>query len=234
MISDQTVTLLRATVLHAALLRSGAKPPAIHVWRARCAALVETLQQDMKDGGYASRDIAEASLAQCVLLDELTLRALPPAQQDEWLRETLQARFHGLHDGALNVRERIDAVLRGDRHNRGALEFYGVLLEMGFDGGLRDANVCCERVVSALKRSECVAALEPSTPNTESGGATIASNSRGDSVPRQRTRWIAAGVVVAAAILSLWMAFDRSLNAAIGRLPQTHISQVALVPDGHS
>ncbi len=188
----------------------------------------------MKDGGYASRDITEASLAQCFLLDELTLRALPPAQQDEWLRETLQARFHGLHDGAVNVRERIDEVLRGERHGHGALEFYSVLLEVGFDGGLKDATVCRERVGLALKRPGNVAAPKSSTSPAEYGRAAIASNSRKDSVSRQRTRWIAAGAVVVAAILSLWTAFDRSLNAAIDRLPQTPISQAALLPEGHS
>lgn len=129
MMSDSTVTFLRPTVLHAALLRGGAELPAIHLWRARCATLVETLRQDMEDGGYPATDIDEVSLVQCVLLDELTLRALRPQQQGEWLRETLQARFHGLHDSVVNVRARIDEVLRGERHNRAALELYGALLE---------------------------------------------------------------------------------------------------------
>src|SRR5579863_1338259 len=91
--------LLRDTALHVALLSSGAQIPATHSWRARCVALVEDLRQSMRDAGYLDAEIDEVSLAQCTLLDDVTLRALSAAQRGDWSRESLQVRFHDTQDG---------------------------------------------------------------------------------------------------------------------------------------
>ncbi|WP_233808498.1 DotU family type IV/VI secretion system protein [Paraburkholderia sp. HP33-1] len=150
MMFDSTIALMRATALHAALLSAGAQIPAIPFWRARCCTLVETLQQEMQDRTFPATDIREISLAQCVLLDELTLHALPSRQHEEWLRDPLQARFHGVRDGAARVWERIDAVVNGGRQDVARFEFYSVLLELGFDGGRENVATYLERMKSAL------------------------------------------------------------------------------------
>ncbi len=128
-------TLLRNTALHVALLTGGSQISTVHSWRARCISLVEELRQSMRDAGYLDLEIDEASLAQCTLLDDATLRALSAAQRGDWSRESLQVRFHDTQDGAEIVCERVDALLLGEYLTPESLELYRLLFELGFKGG---------------------------------------------------------------------------------------------------
>jgi type VI secretion system protein ImpK len=223
MMFDSTVALMRATALHASLLSDGAEMPAIPFWRARCSTLVETLQQQMQDRTFPATDIQEVSLAQCVLLDELTLHALPSKQHEEWLRDSLQMHFHGVCDGAALVRERIEAVVDGGRgRDLAGLEFYSMLLELGFDSGRGDANAYLERAKSALswhRRNQAVLSL-PDAPDT---AVTLSNSLRQSGMSRiSHSRRAAGGFIAGAiAVASLWAALDRSLDVAIRDLPQS-------------
>ncbi|NML34742.1 DotU family type IV/VI secretion system protein [Paraburkholderia antibiotica] len=227
MMSDLPVTLLRATTLHAALLFSGAEILDVHSWRARCGTLVETLRQGMQDASYPAADIDEVSLVQCMLLDDLTLRVLSAQQRPEWLRESLQARFHGLHDGAARVWERIDVLLRDGCRDRGLLELYGIVLESSFDGGRGHAGTSLQRMKAAQCRIERGEEAESAPNQTVTVVAT-----KNVAVPSRvvRTHWMAGVVVVAMiAVGALWLAFDTHLNAAIGRLPTATVAPAELV-----
>ncbi|WP_454725009.1 MULTISPECIES: DotU family type IV/VI secretion system protein [Cupriavidus] len=154
--------LMHDTALHIALLSHGAQLPPIHVWRARCAGLVETLAQALRDRGCTDAAVSEIGLAQCVLLDEVTLRGLPPGQRDDWMRETLQARFHAAQDGTSRVRVRIEALLNSAAPSPALLDCYDLVLELGFLAGrdLREAY-----------RRRLAAALAPAAGRHEDGAA---------------------------------------------------------------
>jgi len=236
MMFESPATLMRATALHAALLRDGAEIHAIHFWRARCSALIETLQQQMQDAKYPRANIDEVSLAQSILLDELTLRTLPHERRDEWLREPLQMRFHGLHDGAERVWKRIDALLAGSHQDHDALELYGVVLELGFDGGRADADACRQRVKSVLNRVARGHANQPTFVSTKTADNLVSVIS---SLPRTSHRpWSAKGLIVTIvaiiAIASLWIAFDVHLDAVVGRLSGASISQDGFAREARS
>ncbi|HEY2021842.1 DotU family type IV/VI secretion system protein [Paraburkholderia sp.] len=197
--SNPIATLMRPTALHAALLLGGAEIPALHVWRARCSALVETLRQAMEDVQCPAACIDEVSLAQSVLLDELTLRALPRSQHGEWSRESLQMRFHGLSDGASRVWQCIDALLDNGRHDRAALELYGVLLALGFCGGRTDADACRRRVKLAVSGPVFGWGAAPVAAATIVSPPQRPDNSYARLIPRvSRTRLIVIGSIVAA------------------------------------
>jgi len=220
--SDSIATLMRATALHAALLRGGAEIPATHVWRARCSALVEQLRQAMQDAQYPAACIEEVSLAQSVLLDELTVRTLPLPQHREWARESLQMRFHGLREGASRIWERIDALLDNRRHDRVALELYGILLELGFAGGRADADAYRRRMKSAMSRLACGDEAAPIAATSNVSPPRVSDVSRARLISStSRSPWIVVGSIVAAmaVLASLWMMFKASPHAAIDRLP---------------
>jgi type VI secretion system protein ImpK len=226
MMFDSTVALMRATALHAALLSDGAEIPAVPFWRARCNTLVETLRQEMEDRSFPVTDIQEVCLAQCALLDELTLHALPSRQQEEWLRDTLQMRFHGVRDGAERVWERIDALVDGGHQDVSRLEFYSVLLELGFNGRREDSIAFRERVKWALNRHRRDEAVS-SVPGSPEAAMTLANSRRQFGISRvSRARKTVLGVIAGLiAMASLWTAFDAALDAAIRRLPQTSATQ---------
>ncbi|MEM5296708.1 DotU family type IV/VI secretion system protein [Burkholderia sp. JPY481] len=226
MMFDSTVALMRATALHAALLSDGAQMPAIPFWRARCSTLVETLQQEMQDRNFPPTDIQEVSLAQCVLLDELTLHALPSNQHEEWLHDSLEMRFHRVRDGAALVWDRIEAVVDGGGRDLAGLEFYSMLLGLGFDGGRGDANAYLERAKSALNWRRCDTAVlstpyAPETAMSPSNSLRPANRSR-ISLSRRTAGGLIAGAI---AVASLWAALGVSLDIAIRDLPETSSRQ---------
>jgi type VI secretion system protein ImpK len=223
---DSMVALMRPTALHAALLSDGAQIPAIQFWRARCGTLAQTLQQEMQDRSFSATDIQEISLAQCVLLDELTLHALPSRQHEDWLRDPLQRRFHGVSDGAARVWARIEASVDGGHPDHSRLEFYGILLGMGFDGGRDDATAYLDRVKSALNwHRHDDAALSP--PDSPAPVMTLASPLPPPRLTRLRRSpgGVIAGVVAGAIVVaSLWTVLDRGLDATargLSRAPAT-------------
>ena len=223
--SDSTVALMRATALHAALLSDGAEIPTIPFWRARCNTLVETLQQDMRDRTLPEADIEEISLAQCVLLDELTLHALPSRQHEEWLREPLQRRFHDVRDGAARVWERIDALMNDGHQDTTRLELYCVLLELGFEGERENAKAYLDDAKSALsshRHDEALFSLAD-LPEVSINASNLVRPSRRSRRSRmRRMRRTASGVAAGAiAVASWWAVLDHSLDAAILPILQT-------------
>jgi len=204
---------MRETVLHVALIAGGAQMPALHFWRARCITLVEELTQAMRDAGYREAEIDEASLAQCVLLDDVTLRALPPARRNEWTRELLQVRFHDTRDGAATVRIRIDRALRGSARSPDLLELYRILLEPGFlEEARNDRQARRERAgkaLAAIWRNESPQSVLPS-------GDTVSEYGRRSGRQRRRLPWPAVLLLFGAA--AVWFAADQHVNRALASL----------------
>ncbi|PXW24933.1 type VI secretion system protein ImpK [Paraburkholderia caballeronis] len=203
--------LLRDTVLHVALLAGGAQMPALHFWRARCITLVEDLMQAMRDTGYRDAEIDEASLAQCVLLDDVTLRALPPTRRNEWTRELLLTRFHPSRDGVAAVTERIGRVLRNPEPSRDWLELYRIVLEPGFAEGTQgDRQMQRKRIADAL------AAMWRDEPSATTSDRTVRTFGSGRNDNRRRFAAGAAVLVLVAA--AIWFMSDRHVGEAMKRM----------------
>ncbi|WP_240702203.1 DotU family type IV/VI secretion system protein [Trinickia terrae] len=222
-------TLLRNTALHVALLTGGAQISATHSWRARCVTLVEELRQSMRDAGYLDAEIDETGLAQCTLLDDVTLRALSAAQRGDWSRESLQVRFHDTQDGAEIVCERIDALLLGEHLTPGSLELYRLVLELGFRGGPAERDSYRQRVSAAL--SKMVSKEEPQPPiRTLAETAVIASSQ--DEPRRRWPTWGASFSVVGAVVL--WLLLNAYLDRSVSRLPEPMPEHMSSFSQGRS
>lgn len=145
--------LLRDTALQVALL---ADQPVIAdpaTWRAHCVELVETLQARLKDAGFAPAVLQEISYAQCAMLDECALTALPPEQRDAWAAEPLQVRFFQSYNAGDTVFEQIAALLRQSTPEPALVETYRLLLGLGFLGRYaHEADPERQRTIDALQR----------------------------------------------------------------------------------
>lgn len=208
---------LQETVLHVALLAQGASIPEVHAWRARCIGLVERLEQAMRDDGRAVDVVRDVGIAQCMLLDDVTLRHLPAGRRDEWLRETLLFRFHREHRAASRSATQFGALLDGPYSETPLLSLYTTLLELG-PSHQGDA-------ARALLDAGC-----PVTSQAAPRAADVADE------PAQRLRWPAHSVapVVAragkplrpilfatAVLAAVWIFCDVSLRRAVERLPDS-------------
>jgi type VI secretion system protein ImpK len=223
-------TIWRDTMLHAALLDAGAQTPASHVWHARCVSLVDAAEQGMRDAGYTEAEIHEASLAQCALLDELTLRALPASQRGDWARASLQVQLHDTADGAEIVCDRIDGWLMGERSSLRSPELYRILFESGFRGAraARDSyRQRARRALDEIVRREAPA-VEPEPMSGEPEAAVR-------EPARPRRRWSArVAVLGAAGIAAVWLLLYTYLNHLTDRLPEPASAPVSSLSQGRT
>lgn len=132
--------LLRDTALHLALLSRGASMPELHVWRARCATLVEELCQALDAHGMDAQSTARMALAQCLLLDQATLDRLRPDQRQQWERLSLRSQYGAGEDGVGLVCRHMDELLNAARPDTRLLQCYALLLRLGLltDEGLHE------------------------------------------------------------------------------------------------
>ncbi|WP_080424865.1 DotU family type IV/VI secretion system protein [Burkholderia ubonensis] len=203
---------LQETALHVALLVQGASMPEIHVWRARCIGLVERLDQAMRDDGCANDVVRDVGIAQCALLDEVTLRHLPAGRRDEWMRETMLFRFHRVSSGADRIRARVEALLNEPHSEPQLQDMCATLLDLWLPLE-RDAyrqHVSAARPVALPHDPDAAgAAGEPSTRRAVAAVATRA-------WPPLR-RMLPVVVLLAA----VWIGCDVSLQRAVERLPDS-------------
>jgi type VI secretion system protein ImpK len=221
-------SLLRNTALHSALLADGARIPAVHLWRARCVALVEQLRQTMHDAGYLETEIEEVSLAQCTLLDNVTLASLPAEQRGDWMRESLQIRFHDTQDGAQVVCERIDALMLGEPLTPQSAPLYQAMLELGFKGDRAEKDSYRQRVMAALGKMQRRQDPEPVRTLIETATVAAKQNS-------SRRRWSTLGAILAlAGAIALWLASETYLNRAVSHLPVAPSESPSGISQGRS
>ncbi|MBR8132161.1 DotU family type IV/VI secretion system protein [Burkholderia ambifaria] len=208
---------LQETVLHVALLAQGASIPEVHAWRARCIGLVERLEQAMRDDGRAGDVVRDVGIAQCMLLDEVTLRHLPADRRNEWLRETLLFRFHHTHSVASRSAAQFGALLNGSYSEAPLLNIYTTLL------GLEPSHQ--GEAVRALPDAGC-----PVTSQVEPRTTSVGNE------PTRRLPWPARSVATVAArackplrsilfatvaLTVVWIFCDVSLRRAVERLPDS-------------
>ncbi|NTZ08015.1 DotU family type IV/VI secretion system protein [Burkholderia metallica] len=208
---------LQETVLHVALLAQGASIPEVHAWRARCVGLVERLEQAMRDDGQAGDAVRDVGIAQCMLLDEVTLRHLPAGRRDEWLRETLLFRFHRVHGTTSRPAAKIDALLNGPYSEAMLLNRYSTLLGLGASHPRDASRACPDTAYPATSQFE---------PDVTDAGSESTQRSpwlaRSAATVAVRAWKLLRPMLFAAAVLAaVWIFCDVSLRRAVERLPDS-------------
>jgi len=154
--------LFRDTALQVALLAGQPVIADAALWRARCDELVEALQLRLKDAGLSPALVSEISHAQCALLDESALRALPEGQRDGWAAEPLQVRFFQSYNAGETVFEQIEKLLRQTTPDPALVETYLIILGLGFLGRYRSEDEPDrKRTVQALQHFDPVPHAQP-------------------------------------------------------------------------
>lgn len=126
--------LLRDTALLVTTLGTGGAAQDAHGLRNRCQQLIDHFSQALERRGYPDDVRREAVIAQCGLLDETVLRALPTGMRAGWEFKPLQVEQFNLHDAGESVFDRLEARLRERSPCVDLLECYSAILGMGFVG----------------------------------------------------------------------------------------------------
>ncbi|WP_353968672.1 DotU family type IV/VI secretion system protein [Burkholderia sola] len=210
---------LQETVLHIALLAQGASIPEVHAWRARCIGLVERLEQAMRDDGRTSDVVRDVGIAQCMLLDDVTLRHLPAGRRSEWLRETLLFRFHRVHGDVARPGAQIDVLLNGPGSESSLLNLYTAVLGLGPSHERNVLRACLSTAYPPTSPDESGAddaASVPAKPSSEPASSIAA-------VAAAARAWRPLRPVLFATVMlaAVWIFTDVSLRRAVERLPDS-------------
>jgi type VI secretion system protein ImpK len=126
--------LLRDTALLVTTLGPGGSAMDAAQLRHRCRRLIEDFSQALERRGYPGDVRREAVIAQCGLLDETALRALPTDMRAGWELKPLQVEQFNVHDAGETVFDRLDARMSEASPQVALLECYSAILGMGFVG----------------------------------------------------------------------------------------------------
>jgi type VI secretion system protein ImpK len=126
--------LLRDTALLVTRLSQGGKTESVTVLRQRCDQLMSEFAAALQQRGVAADVREDALYAQCGLLDEAVLRALPMDNKPKWDAHPLQVERNGRHDAGERVFERLTLRMRETLPNVDLLEAYAAILGLGFMG----------------------------------------------------------------------------------------------------
>ncbi|MEX3693400.1 DotU family type IV/VI secretion system protein [Paraburkholderia sp. BR14263] len=130
--------LLRDTALLVTTLGTGGVVKDADGLRNRCRELIDHFSQALERRSYPDDVRREAVIAQCGLLDETVLRALPTEMRAGWELKPLQVEQFNLHDAGESVFDRLEVRMR-ETSTRGVLkiellECYSAILGVGFVG----------------------------------------------------------------------------------------------------
>jgi type VI secretion system protein ImpK len=126
--------LLRDTALFVTTLSQGDKTASVTVLRELCHQLMSEFSAALEQRGVAADVREDALYAQCGLLDEAVLRALPADDKPRWDAHPLQVERDGRHDAGERVFERLTLRVRETLPNVDLLEGYAAILGLGFMG----------------------------------------------------------------------------------------------------
>ncbi len=205
--------LLRDTALFVKTLSQSDKTDSVTVLRQNCHQLMSEFSAALKQRG-ATVDVREDALyAQCGLLDEAVLRALPTDEKSQWDTHPLQVERNGRHDAGERVFERLTLRMRETLPNVDLLEAYAAVLGLGFMG--RYAREGADQRTSLIVALN--AELKKLRP-TAARGLVISRSSR-----RLRDRfyrlspWAIAGLGCVAAAL-VYLVWTQALMLQLGHL----------------
>ena len=204
---------LRDTALTVATLTDDSTSISFASFRDTCVAQVEALRRELTAAGHPPDVVADATYAQCALLDETALVRLKEHERDAWEREPLQVREFNTNDAGDELIAKINRRLQEPRPKLALLSIFNAVLGLGFTGKFAFDG--------ADARIELMRALDQRI------GQSKGSNTSGTVLLTQNTTsrwrmnisplgWVIAGVVVAALV---YLALSQWLAASIARLP---------------
>jgi type VI secretion system protein ImpK len=189
--------LLRDTALLVTSLGTGGAVKDENALRNQCRKLIERFSEELEHQGYPDDVRREALIAQCGLLDESALRALPTDMRAGWELKPLQVEQFNLHDAGETVFDRLDARMRESSPCVDLLECYAAILGMGFVGRYaREGDT---------KRTELIAALNGQLnelqPSSERPFVADRAGRRLSDWFHRLSPWAIAGIACAIAVI---------------------------------
>jgi len=194
--------LLRDTALLVTTLSQADKTVSVAVLRQSCYQLMSEFSAELEQRGVATDVREDALYAQCGLLDEAVLRALPPDDRPQWDAHPLQIERNGHHDAGERVFERLTLRMRETLPNLDLLEAYAAILGLGFMG--RYAREGPEQRASLIAKLK--AELETLRPATTRGFVNDRSRRRLTDWLHRLSPWAIAalGCIAAALVYLIW------------------------------
>ncbi|AIO30981.1 type IV/VI secretion system, DotU family domain protein [Burkholderia cenocepacia] len=205
--------LLRDTALLVTTLGTGGTTKDADELRNRCRQLIEHFSEALKRRGYPDDVRREALIAQCGLLDETVLRALPAEMRAGWELKPLQVEQFNLHDAGESVFDRLEARMRETPPRVDLLECYAAILGMGFVGRYaRESEVPRSALIARLNTQ-----LESLRPSSARSFVIDRAGRRLSDWFYRLSPWAIAGLACVAAMI-VWMLWAGALDMQIAHL----------------
>ncbi|MDP9157437.1 MAG: DotU family type IV/VI secretion system protein [Pseudomonadota bacterium] len=200
----------RDTALTVATLADNATSTTFDDFRKDCVAQVVALRRELTAAGHPSDVVADATYAQCALLDEAALIHLKDHERDAWEREPLQVREFNTNDAGDELIAKIHRRLQEPTPKLVLLSIFNAVLGLGFTGkfALNGANA----------RIELMRALDQRIGQSHDTSGTVLLTNTEPLRWRMNMSplgWVIASIVAAALV---YLALDQWLAASIARL----------------
>ncbi|WP_158906109.1 DotU family type IV/VI secretion system protein [Burkholderia sp. L27(2015)] len=205
--------LLRDTALLVTTLSQGNENASVTVLRQQCRQLMSEFSAALEQRGVAADVQEDALYAQCGLLDEAALRALPTEDKSRWDKHPLQVERNGRHDAGERVFERLTLRMRESLPNVDLLETYAAILGLGFLG--RYAREGAEQRTSLIATLN--AELEELRPTATRGFVIARSGRRLADWFYRLSPWAIAGLGCVAAAL-VYLIWNQALTLQLAHL----------------
>ncbi|KQR78923.1 DotU family type IV / VI secretion system protein [Burkholderia sp. Leaf177] len=213
--TDKPIVLLpnafRDTALTVATLADNATSTTFADFRKDCLEQVDALRRELTAAGHPSDVVADATYAQCALLDETALIRLKDHERDAWEREPLPVQEFNTNDAGDELIARIHRRLQEPAPKLVLLSIFNAVLGLGFTGKFA--------LNGADARIDLMRALDQRTGQSQDTSGTVLLSSSANARWRMSISplgYVVGGIIVAALV---YLALDRWLAASIARLP---------------
>jgi type VI secretion system protein ImpK len=200
----------RDTALTVATLADDGSSTTFASFRDTCVAQVDALRRELTAAGHPSDVVADATYAQCALLDETALVRLKDHERDAWEREPLQVREFNTNDAGDELIARINRRLQEPRPKLALLMIFNAVLGLGFTGKFA--------LNGADARIELMRALDQRIGQSHDTSGTVLLTNNAASRWRMNLSplgWVIASAVIAALV---YVALGQWLATSIARL----------------
>jgi type VI secretion system protein ImpK len=212
--------LLRDTALLVTSLGEGGTVPEARAFRERCHQIISTFSDELARRGYPAQVREEAMIALCGLLDETALCHLSDESRPSWELKPLQVEWFKIHDAGEQVIARIQARLRETPAHVDLLEYYVVILGVGFKGRYaRDGEPERAALISALN-----ARLDKLRPAANQPFIADQAGRRLSDWFYKLSPWAMAGLACIVAAI-VWGLGSVALDTQLGHIAPAKVSQ---------
>lgn len=204
--------LLQDTYLLVVELRHGTEAHTSPKLWSRCVADVQHVRAMLQEGGLDRRSIDLISHAQCALLDETVLARAEGRAHEDWVMETLQAKFFSSHQAGESLYEDMRAVLREAGAHPHVLTVFQRVLMLGFLGRYRE--------LSHPERQQLLTDICAHVQPLDTSQSLVIQLGAGPRMPIWG--WLRSPqvhmVMAAALLIGAWWGLDNALGEAVASL----------------